>query len=85
MTLKYWIIAGENRVPGIDRNHKLFHIPIDRVVKERIFFENSSENPWSKIKTYANYFSYQLQLREKINKQIPIDFEAAIFINKTTI
>lgn len=80
MTLKYWLIVGENHIQGIETNYKFFHIPIDRIVRERVFSENSSNKPWSKIETYDEYYYYQLKLREKINKQIPIDFEAAIYI-----
>ena len=80
MTLKYWLIIGECDIPGIEKNYDYFHIPIDRIIKERIFNEHKHKSPWSKINDYRVYFKYQSELRKLIPSKIPIIFESEIFI-----
>jgi hypothetical protein len=36
MSLKYLFAFGENRVPGISRNYKIFHIPIDNIIQDKL-------------------------------------------------
>lgn len=79
MTLKYWLIIG---IPGIEKNYKYFHIPIDRIIKERIFKEQKHKYPWSKITNYSVYFKYQEKFRKSNPIKIPIKFESEIFIKK---
>lgn len=80
MTLKYWLIIGEDRIHGIEKNYEYFHIPIDRIIKERIFKDHKHKFPWSKITDYSVYFKYQEEFRKLNPSQIPIIFESEIFI-----
>ncbi len=80
MTLKYWLIIGECGIPGIEKNYEYFHIPIDRIIKERIFKEHKHKSPWSKITDYKVYFKYQEEFRKSYSSEIPIIFESEIFI-----
>lgn len=73
MTLKYWLLLGENRIPGIEKNAEHFHIPIDRIIKEKIFGEKTGA--WSGIKEYKDYFKYQKIIRDKYKGEIPIVVE----------
>ncbi|MCY1161783.1 hypothetical protein D9M71_19040 [compost metagenome] len=81
MTLKYWLLLGESRIPSIDKNAKFFHIPIDSYVLTGMFNEKNPK-PWSKINNYADYFKYQKSHRQNLkNQNSPIinEFE---FFNK---
>jgi hypothetical protein len=80
MTLKYWLIIGKYDIPGIEKNYDYFHIPIDRIIKEKIFRENKNKSPWSKITDYSVYFKYQQEFRKSNPSEIPIIFESDIFI-----
>ncbi len=82
MTLKYWLIIGNDRIKGIELNYMFFHIPIDSIILEKIFAEKNPKIPWSKIEVYDTYFAYQEIFREKFPNEIPIIFETEIF-NKT--
>lgn len=64
MTLKYWLLFGDQRINGIEKNAKYFHIPIDRYVQKGMFSEKSP-NPWSKIDNYKTYMNYQERHRIK--------------------
>lgn len=82
MSLKYWLVIGGNELQGIEKNHQFFHIPIDRIIKEKIFQEYDHKFPWSKIKNYNDYFKYQLKFRSNQVGIVPIIFESEIFIKK---
>ena len=79
MSLKYWLLFGHNRIPNIEKNAKYFHIPIDGIIQEKMFPE-LEYSAWSKIKTYDEYFKYQISFREKSDK-IPIVAEFEEFNN----
>jgi hypothetical protein len=70
MSLKYWLLFGESKIPKIEINSKFFHIPIDSIIQERFF--NKNLPAWSKIKTYEEYFWYQQDFRERNIGKIPI-------------
>ncbi len=79
MTLKYWLLLGEERIKNIDKNAKFFHIPIDRYVLVGMFKEKNPK-PWSKINNYSDYFHYQeLHRQNKNNKNSPIIEEFEFF------
>lgn len=78
MTLKYWLLLGENRIPQINKNINFFHIPIDSYVLKGIFGQKHPK-PWSKMNNYSEYLQYQIQMREEKSK-IPI-IEEIIFFN----
>ena len=81
MTLKYWLLFGEERISNIEKNVKYFHIPIDSYVQKEMFNETEPK-PWSKIKNYADYMEYQRKHREMNIKTPPIIYEFEFF-NKT--
>lgn len=78
MTLKYWLLFGNKRINGIEKNAKYFHIPIDRYV-QRGMFNEKTPNPWSKITTYEAYFEYQQKHRQKKTGNYPIIDEFNFF------
>lgn len=72
MSLKYWLLLGESRIPNIENNSKYFHIPIDGIIQERFFRNNLPLPAWSKIQTYKEYIWYQYDFRERNIDKIPI-------------
>jgi hypothetical protein len=79
MSLKYWLLFGNERVHSIEKNAKYFHIPIDRFIQEKMF-PDLKHSAWSKIELYSEYFKYQTNYREKSN-EIPIVAEFQLFNN----
>lgn len=78
MTLKYWLILGEERINGIEYNSRFFHIPIDRIILKNMFNEKKPK-PWSKINNYSHYMKYQLDFRRENPDKIPIIEELRLF------
>jgi hypothetical protein len=78
MSLKYCLIIGEKRIKGINKNYHFYHIPIDRIILEKIFDEKN-HIVWSKINEYNLYFQYQIKFRVKHPKEIPIIYETNLF------
>jgi hypothetical protein len=78
MTLKYWLLFGEKRINGIEKNAKYFHIPIDRYVQKGMF-KDKKPSPWSKINNYKDYFDYQKRHRQKNTGNYPIIDEFNFF------
>ncbi len=71
MTLKYWLLYGEKKIEGIEKNAKYFHIPIDRYVQKGMFDEKDPQ-AWSKINNYETYFNYQERYRSQKPGNTPI-------------
>lgn len=80
MTLKYWILFGDKRKTGIEKNAKYFHIPIDSYVQKGMFDEKYP-SAWSKIDDYETYMNYQRQHRKKQTENYPIIEEFNFFNN----
>lgn len=78
MTLKYWLLFGEKRIKGIEKNSKYFHIPIDSYVQKGMF-EEKYPKAWSKIDNYETYFNYQERHRLKKTGNCPIIDEFNFF------
>ena len=78
MTLKYWLLFGDKRIDGIEKNAKFFHIPIDSYVQKGMFNEKNPK-PWSKIDNYETYFNYQELHRNKKTDSYPIVDEFNFF------
>ena len=78
MTLKYWLLFGENRINNIELNAAFLHIPIDSYVQKGMFNEKTPR-PWSKLDSYETYFSYQEKHREKNTGNPPIIDELEFF------
>ena len=85
MTLKYWVIFGEPDIPGINKNLRYFHIPIDGYIQNgpcKGLKAGRSHTPWSKIETYEEYLEYQHYYRKLNEGKIPL-VEEFLFFNKT--
>jgi|SRR5690606_11208838 len=78
MTLKYWLILGNEHIPNSEVNSRWFHIPIDNLILKEIFNEPYPKIAWSKM-DYKTYFYYQLRFREIYPNTIPIIKETEIF------
>ena len=78
MTLKYWLLFGDKRIGGIEKNAKYFHIPIDSYVQKEMFKEKNPD-PWSKFADYQTYFNYQERHRKKATGNAPIIDEFKFF------
>ncbi|ESU19175.1 hypothetical protein FCR2A7T_25980 [Flavobacterium cauense R2A-7] len=81
MTLKYLFAMGESRVKGITKNYHHFHVPIDSIIMDKFqgFGIPKLEMPWSKIKDYDTYYSYQQLVRDTFKGKIPLDVEFKLF------
>jgi hypothetical protein len=76
MSLKYLFILGENRVTGISRNYRFFHIPIDNIIQDKLSTKiERIKQPWSRIDDYSLYLEYQKQVRNCFLDEIPLDVE----------
>jgi hypothetical protein len=78
MTLKYWLLLGDKRINGIEKNAQYFHIPIDSYVQKGMF-EEKYPKAWSKIDNYETYMKYQLGHRNKQTGNSPIIDEFNFF------
>ena len=78
MTLKYWLLFGDSRIEGIEKNATYFHIPIDSYVQKGMFGEKYPK-AWSKIDNYETYFNYQERHRSKNTENCPIIDEFNFF------
>lgn len=83
MTLKYWLLLGENKIENINKNARFFHIPIDSFVQKKMFCQKNP-SPWSKINSYDEYFKYQISYRQELSGDNPPIIEEFIFFNTTT-
>jgi len=80
MTLKYWLLFGNDRIQSIEKNSQYFHIPIDSYVQKGMF-EEKNPKPWSKLDNYHDYFKYQLKQRQKQTGNPPLIDEFIFFNN----
>ena len=78
MTLKYWLLLGEERIEGFETNAKYFHIPLDSYVLKGMFDETKPK-PWSKINNYETYMNYQKFHRQKQTGNYPLIDEFNFF------
>ncbi|BFP40575.1 hypothetical protein FGF1_14200 [Flavobacteriaceae bacterium GF1] len=82
MYLKYLFALGEQRILGISKNSRYFHVPVDGVIQME--FEKDAQisplsMPWSKIDEYDTYLSYQKRIRQYYINQIPLEVELKLF------
>jgi len=80
MTLKYWLLLGNDRVPNINKNAEFFHIPIDSYVLTKML-EEDNPTPWTQIEDYNEYMGYQKKQRDKNTGNYPILDEFIFFSN----
>lgn len=81
MTLKYWLVFGDEKINSITKNYQYFHIPLDSYVQNGIFGFWKKQGPWSKISNYDDYFIYQTEFRKRHSDKIPIEYEFEFFNN----
>jgi hypothetical protein len=81
MTLKYLSILGEEKVSGVMRNYRFYHIPIDNLIQDELANYGIMKIPivWSKIKDYDTYYLYQKSVRLEFEEEIPLDVEFRLF------
>lgn len=79
MTLKYWLLFGDERITGIETNAQYFHIPVDSYVQKEMIKEKSPK-AWSTINDYDVYMKYQHEHRLKQTGNYPI-IDEFIFFN----
>ncbi|MBL7814987.1 MAG: hypothetical protein JNL70_08255 [Saprospiraceae bacterium] len=82
MTLKYMYVLKEERIEGINKNIRFFHIPIDNIIQEKFAQERKMwklRDPWSKVDSYSIYLDYQKQVRENYKEEIPFVVEFRLF------
>jgi hypothetical protein len=80
MSLKYLFALGNERVAGVERNYKYFHIPIDRIIQEMLKSDITSfPISWSRIDCYEDYLDYQKKIRMKFIDRIPLEVEFLLF------
>lgn len=81
MSLKYISALGSERVSGIEKNYKYFHIPVDNIIQKALNREGIKpfNISWSRIDSYDDYLWYQKMVRQKYTNQIPLDVEFIMF------
>lgn len=81
MTLKYLFAIGDEKINGIDRNYKYFHIPLDNIIQDKLVEHKIDRIPikWSRIDNYRTYMDYQNKVRCTFIGQIPMDVEFRLF------
>ena len=85
MTLKYIFTMGDSRIKGFGRVYRFCHIPIDKIVLERL---NSLECEfpvfsvaWSRINNYGEYLEFQKWFRNAF-KMAPLDAEFKLWMGE---
>ena len=81
MSLKYLFAIGNEKIDGIDRNYKFFHIPLDNIIQTKLISYKIAKIPikWSRIDDYMTYIDYQNKVREIFKGQIPLEVEFRLF------
>jgi len=80
MSLKYMFVHGSERISGFDRIYEYCHIPIDRIILEKLQYKKF-HTAWSRIDDYNTYSDFQKYIREIACDRIPLDFEFKLFMN----
>jgi hypothetical protein len=83
MTLKYIYLLGEERVPGYASLYSYCHMPIDRIIVDRLAALGSPvlSKSWSRIDDYDEYWRYQNWIREHFDLG-PLDVEFFLWLGK---
>jgi len=77
MSLKYWLLLGEERVKGIELNAKFFHVPIDSIVLQNML-KDEPYVAWSQI-DYSQYIDFQYKLRKEYEGKYLLKEEFELF------
>lgn len=87
MSLKYAFAIGDEKIDGINKNYKFFHIPIDNIIQEKLISHKIDKIPikWSRINDYSIYMEYQNKIRNVFFGQIPMDVEFRLFNGEVEI
>ena len=81
MSLKYMFAIGNEKIKGINRNYKYFHIPIDNIIQDKLeqVYIDRIPAKWSRVNDYTTYMDYQEKVRLAFEGQIPLDVEFRFF------
>jgi hypothetical protein len=77
MTLKYAVIFGDERIPGVSRLYPWLHVPIDNFVLDAIQLAGGPRlnSRWSRTADYSEYFAVQLWFRRSFPQEEPLSVE----------
>lgn len=77
MALKYAVIFGDERIPGISRLYPWLHAPIDNVVLNEMTLPDAPARKisWSRLTDYSEYFSLQRWIRKTYPSEAPLAVE----------
>jgi hypothetical protein len=61
MAFKYAHVFGEECLPGFERLYGLGHVPLDRIMLEKLgaYGAPRLSKPWSRIRDYQEYMHFQ--------------------------
>ncbi len=77
MALKYVFVFGEKRLPGFTPLYPLCHVPIDSILRGIEEFRDlaTPKEPWSRIRKYEDYMSFQIAVRNRFLSLAPLAVE----------
>ena len=88
MAMKYIYVFGETRLPGYAPHYRLCHVPIDNILLKANEFKELAcfTEPWSRIKEYSAYMSFQSAVRCQFPDSAPlaVEFVAWQSVNAAT-
>jgi hypothetical protein len=78
MSLKYIYVFGAKRLPGYDHLYQFGHVPLDRIIVQRL--QNDYDAPklstsWSQIEDYEEYLRFQQWIRDTFADSVPLAVE----------
>lgn len=86
MALKYIYVFGETRLPGYAPLYHLCHVPIDNILLGTDEFKELADlkEPWSRIKEYSAYMSFQSAVRRQFPNSAPLAVEFVVWQSANT-
>jgi hypothetical protein len=81
MSLKYIFVLGATRIPGFIWLYKYCHVPIDRIILQRVAKSVPSKFgvAWSKLNDYSNYLDFQTRFRIAYSGSSPLAVEFRVW------
>lgn len=81
MAFKYVYVFGEARIPGFAGLYRLGHVPLDKIMLDRLaqFGAPPLPYPWSRLRDYDKYLVYQRWIRDKFPDFAPLAVEFHLF------
>jgi len=78
MGLKYVYVFGEERLPGFVGLYGLGHVPLDKIILDRLSqfgCPRLSSGSWSRLSHYDEYLGFQHWIRDKFPDSAPLAME----------